>query len=105
MGADSVGNERSGEIILQHFRTMPDAELRKKYMRVIGKDMAALRPYIHNIDEIHFWEKKKVDLRAEGLSESQEAIIVNGVSVSRKIMGTHAFIRFCRNFHVRPFEV
>jgi hypothetical protein len=103
MGRDRDGTIRRGEIGMADFHLLPTPEMRLARMQEVTRTVAAHPPYFTQVEEIHFWKKRVVDLSQRGLSATHEAIVINGANYIEQMQGTLVFPILERNQETATF--
>jgi hypothetical protein len=104
-GTDSSGSEKNAEITLEDYFSLPTHELRVGYMAGIGRYAASLSPYITHLEEVHFLQKKTLNLEKLGYNKDESVIIISGINVLHAKKATRACIILGPNTEAIGFKL
>ena len=105
-GTDSSGSEKTAEITLEDYFSLPTHELRAGYMAGIGgRYVASLSPYITHLEEVHFLQKKTINLEKMGHTKDESVIVISGINVPHAKKATRACIILAQNTEALGFKL
>jgi hypothetical protein len=86
-----------GEIILDDFLPLRTRKARYDYMVDTGKLAAETTPYFQELIEIHYLQKKTLDLRKVGFGKDEETIVIRGQHLPLDRGGTRLLVPLAQN--------
>jgi hypothetical protein len=91
-GRDSNGNEKNGEIMLDDFLALKSRQARYEYMAHTGMEAAGFRPYMQDLEEIHYLQRRMLDLRNAGFGKDEDVIVISGRYIPLDKKGTRILL-------------